>query len=1034
VQVRSVASDQIARDIMSLPAASLERLPRYKGELLMTDHGTGCYTSQAAMKRYNRKNERLADAAERASVVAQWLGSSPYPREVLRDNWIRFLWHQFHDDLTGTSIPEAYVYSWNDEAIALNQFGSILNDAVGGVSRALDTRATGVPIVVYNALGIDREDVVEADVTFDGAAPRAARVWGPQGQEVPSQTRANGTGLHVTFLAVVPAAGFAVYDVRPSDTPCDIQTGLSASEATLENARYRLRIDANGDIASVLDKRANRELLASPIRLQMIADQPYDWAAWEIDYDDIMAPPRTLVASPAITRIVDRGPACCAIEIVRSADGSTFRQTVRLAAGGAADRIEVSNDVDWGSKGTLLKAAFPLAMANEKATYDLGLGTIERGINRKVLYEVPAQQWADLTASDGGYGVAVMNDCKYGWDKPDDHTLRLTLVRTPEVNERWSWIKDQRSMDLGRHRFTFAICGHAGDWRDGNIPLEADRLNQPLLAYQVPSHPGGLGRSFSFIHLSHPSIAVRAIKMAEDSDEIIVRLQELHGKEARAVRFDFARPIVNGREVNGVEEGVGPALINNGGISCSFAPYQPRTFAVRLDGPPIHLDPTDARTIALPFNMEGATLHGVPAATPFDGAGNTLPGELLPARLACGAIPFDLGAPGRQNVLACRGQRIAIPAGAYDRVCLIAAAVGGDRKATFSIDDHRTDLWIQDYAEPIGQWDSRLATGRFLEERSEILPAYLKTDPIAWVGTHRHTKDGKAEAYAFAQMYRYTLPIAQGAQMLTLPDDDRIRVLAITAAEDPNAAARPMQPLFDLPERTGVRVVPESPDFLESTHVSMSSPNEGAIIRYTLDGADPTADSPTYKEPIRISKPTTVKARAFLEGMDTSFIARVTLNKLTPRAATSVPGAIQGLTCRYYEESWSKVPDFRTLTPVRTMTVDRVAAPAFARQENYGLFLTGYLKVPRDGLYMLHLWSDDGSTLRLGDAPLIDNDGLHGRGEVPASFALKAGFHPLEISFFQKMGDQAFELWIEGPDLPLQQVPPEMLAHAGTDR
>jgi hypothetical protein len=343
-------------------------------------------------------------------------------------------------------------------------------------------------------------------------------------------------------------------------------------------------------------------------------------------------------------------------------------------------------------------------------------------------------------------------------------------------------------------------------------------------------------------------------------------------------------------------------------------------------------------------------------------------------------------------------------------------------------------LWIQDYAEPIGQWDSRLATGRFLEERSEILPAYLKTDPIAWVGTHRHTKDGKAEAYAFAQMYRYTLPIAQGAQMLTLPDDDRIRVLAITAAEDPNAAARPMQPLFDLPERTGVRVVPESPDFLESTHVSMSSPNEGAIIRYTLDGADPTADSPTYKEPIRISKPTTVKARAFLEGMDTSFIARVTLNKLTPRAATSVPGAIQGLTCRYYEESWSKMPDFRTLTPVRTMTVDRVAAPAFARQENYGLFLTGYLKVPRDGLYMLHLWSDDGSTLRLGDAPLIDNDGLHGRGEVPASFALKAGFHPLEISFFQKMGDQAFELWIEGPDLPLQQVPPEMLAHAGTDR
>jgi hypothetical protein len=141
-----------------------------------------------------------------------------------------------------------------------------------------------------------------------------------------------------------------------------------------------------------------------------------------------------------------------------------------------------------------------------------------------------------------------------------------------------------------------------------------------------------------------------------------------------------------------------------------------------------------------------------------------------------------------------------------------------------------------------------------------------------------------------------------------------------------------------------------------------------------------------------------------------------------------------GLTCRYYEDSWSKAPDFRALAPVRSGVADRVSAPAFAREENYGLLLNGYLKVPRDGLYILHLWSDDGSTLRLGDAPVMDNDGLHGRGEVSASFALRAGYHPIEIAYFQKLGDRAFELWIEGPELPLQQVPPEMLAHTESDR
>ncbi|MBM4371093.1 MAG: alpha-mannosidase, partial [Deltaproteobacteria bacterium] len=133
LRVLSAASDQLFRD---LTPAQVEALPRHAGELLLTTHGTGAYSSQAAMKRWNRKNELLGDAAERAAAAAAWLAGLPYPEAELRDAWMRFLVHQFHDDLTGTGIPEIYTYSWNSELLALKRFAGILTRSVAGVSRA----------------------------------------------------------------------------------------------------------------------------------------------------------------------------------------------------------------------------------------------------------------------------------------------------------------------------------------------------------------------------------------------------------------------------------------------------------------------------------------------------------------------------------------------------------------------------------------------------------------------------------------------------------------------------------------------------------------------------------------------------------------------------------------------------------------------------------------------------------------------------------------------------------------------------------
>ena len=166
VQLISATSDQLFLDYMD----RRDELPTYDGELLMDVHAGGCYTSQGAMKYYNRRNEELLGAAERAAVAADWLGAKPYDRAKLNEVWQRVLWHQFHDDLTGTSIADAYRYSWNDELISLQQATEVMTAAVGALSHSLDTRVKGTPVVVYNPVTYDLRDLVEAEVPLDARA------------------------------------------------------------------------------------------------------------------------------------------------------------------------------------------------------------------------------------------------------------------------------------------------------------------------------------------------------------------------------------------------------------------------------------------------------------------------------------------------------------------------------------------------------------------------------------------------------------------------------------------------------------------------------------------------------------------------------------------------------------------------------------------------------------------------------------------------------------------------------------------------
>jgi len=793
VHVISANAEQMFLDITPSQAAGL---PHYTGEMELTNHSAGSLTSQGYQKRWLRKEELLADAAEKASIAAEWLGARPYPLGRLNTAWTLVMGGHFHDIAAGTATPRAYEFAWNDDVIAMNQFAGVLNNATGAVAAALNTEAKGVPIVVFNPLNIAREDLVEASVSFPDGMPKAVHVIGPDNNEVPAQI-SNGK---VVFVAKAPSVGYVVYDVQPGAGATGAAT-LHVSENSLENQYYRVKLNSDGDVASIFDKSIGKELLAAPARLAISYDNPERWPAWNMDWDQEQAAPRAYVSGPAKIRVVESGPARVAVEVSRETAGSKFVQTISLSAGDAGKRVEFRNVVDWNTKESNLKVSFPLTASNQMATYNWDIGTIERPSAEPKKFEVPSHQWIDLTDMNGGFGATILTDCKNGSDKPSDHTIRLTLIRTPGTRGGYA---DQGTQDIGHHEFVYGIAGHVADWRKSQTDWQAQRLNDPLIAFEASKHAGALGREFSLLKVSNPRIRVLALKKAEHGDEVIVRLVELDGKPQPDVQVSFITPITAAREVNGQEQPVGTATVNSGALVTSFSAYQPRTFALRFASSQVKVAAVRSAPVTLRYDLATASNDGTKSNGGFDSAGNALPAEMLPPQITFNDVQFQLAPAktGSPNAVVAKGQKIDLPAGQYDRAYVLAASADGDQKATFEAGDKKVELSIQDWGGFIGQWDDRKwssgdTSNDNYGEMIGLTPAYIKRADLAWYCSHHHNAAGENVAYGYSYLFAYPIDLPQGTRTITLPDNGKIRILAISVADE-NPEVKPAQPLYDL--------------------------------------------------------------------------------------------------------------------------------------------------------------------------------------------------------------------------------------------
>ena len=190
--------------------------------------------------------------------------------------------------------------------------------------------------------------------------------------------------------------------------------------------------------------------------------------------------------------------------------------------------------------------------------------------NVQTAYEVYAQQWADLTDKNNSYGVSILNDSKYGWDKPDNNTVRLTLLHTPETKGNYAY---QDRQDFGFHTFTYSLTGHDGALDKPATAIKAEILNQPIKAFSSPKHAGTLGKEFAFVRSSNDQVVIKALKKAEVSDEYVVRVYETGGAAPQQAAITFAGEIEKAVLADGTEKEIGSADFNKNQLNVSIAPY-----------------------------------------------------------------------------------------------------------------------------------------------------------------------------------------------------------------------------------------------------------------------------------------------------------------------------------------------------------------------------------------------------------------------------------------------------------------------------
>jgi alpha-mannosidase len=561
------------------------QVPTWDGELYFQYH-RGVFTTQAETKRRIRRSEENVLNAEKFASIASLYGRS-YPQEVMTQAWKNLLFDHFHDIMPGSGIAVNYV----DAKRNLENVDRAANDvtlaSVREIAAHVNTEGKGVPVLIFNSLSWPRTEVNEVELQLPQSA-RQIEVEDSKGKPAEAQLLSIDTETHrarFLLLSNTPPLGYQTYFVRGAASAASVRSVLKASADTLENEFVRVQVDLqSGCMTSLYDKRSGTEALTPAETdtggpknatcgnlLQTFVDKPKQWDAWNIDAD--FEKQHWDLDKADEVKLLESGPLRSIIRVKNHFQNSTFVRDIILYAG--VPRVDVRMQTEWHEKHILLKVAFPVSAHNDKATYEIPYGSVERPTTRntpaeQAQFEVPAYRWADI--SDAKHGFSLLNDCKYGYDAKGN-VLRLSLLRSPEWPDPHA--------DEGHHEFTYSLYPHAGGWKGALTVRRAYELNYKLIALPFGKHDGKLPAEHSFLEAKADNVIVTAAKKAEDNNALILRFYEWAGKQGD-VAIQLPQGATSVSETDLMEKQLGNLPVSNGEVKVPTKPYEIKTIEVRF--------------------------------------------------------------------------------------------------------------------------------------------------------------------------------------------------------------------------------------------------------------------------------------------------------------------------------------------------------------------------------------------------------------------------------------------------------------------
>ncbi|CAN7383341.1 alpha-mannosidase [Paenibacillus sp. LjRoot153] len=565
--VKTGRADDYFNELQQQVSHSNSYVHTWDGELYLELH-RGTYTSQAYNKLMNRKLELLYRETEWLQVMSGILNANAHAAHgessrLLYEGWKIILRNQFHDIIPGSSIREVYEDSRVEYSEAHAIGAQVWNQSVS----YLTDGKQGFEVLVFNSSPWEQTDIVCLPQGEAGVED----LW-LDAQNRPLETQLVA-GNQLVKVEKIPSMGYTV--IRQADRADTHMQKVKENpfkqlDHGLITPFFEIEWNASGQIERIYDRTENREIIAegqTGNRFDVFEDKPKGrHEAWDIDI--FYSEKKQEVSCLTRMEVTNTGALTAIIRFEWSYMDSTVVQDMVVYA--HSRRIDFKTQVNWNEPRKLLKVAFPVRIRATEATYDIQFGNVKRPTHWNTSwdyarFETVGHQWADL--SERGYGVSLLNDCKYGYDIKDN-VMRLTLIKSAMVPDP--------TADIGEHHFTYSLFPHAGDWYDGKTMQSAYSLNNPL------TYTSGTPEktSFSLFRLSCEHVIIDAVKVAEDQDAVILRIHEFAGIGGPLDILSDAR-IVSWQECDLLERPQGERQ-HDAQIGVQMKPYEIRTFVIHF--------------------------------------------------------------------------------------------------------------------------------------------------------------------------------------------------------------------------------------------------------------------------------------------------------------------------------------------------------------------------------------------------------------------------------------------------------------------